>query len=180
MQRPMTFSNDPPTPKIPTGTEVSDFEEQIKQAIDRGRVRHEARNAAEQAKKLSEEEIRSRHAQFRLQLSEHIEAGLKKIASHFPGFRYETIYGDRGWGGALSRDDMVRGGAKYSRLEVVVRPINEYHVVNLTGKGTVRNRELFAWNHFEEISQADENRLIALVDGWMLQYAEQFAAAKGN
>lgn len=159
---------------------MSDFEEQIKQAIDRGRTRQDAQIAAEQAKKLSQEEIRSRHAQFRLQLSEHIELGLKKLANHFPGFRYETIYGERGWGGALSRDDLVRGGAKYSRIEIVIRPINEYQVVNLTGKGTVRNRELFAWNHFEEIGQADEGRLNALVDGWMLQYAEQFAAAKGN
>jgi hypothetical protein len=155
-----------------------DFEEQLKQAISRGKVRAESERAAGVHRKLSEEELKRHHTEYRLALSDHIEEGLKRLVNHFPGFVYETVYGDRGWGGAIKRDDLMRGGSFYSRLELVVRPINQFQVVNISGKGTIKNREIANWNHFEEIEQVEMEEFKSKIDSWILNYAEQFAAAR--
>ena len=111
----------------------------------------------------------------------YYEKSLKKLIDHFPGFEYETIYGDRGWGGAISRDDITRSamgksGSFFSRLELTVRPLNEFHVVNITGKGTIQNKEMFNWNYFKDIPETDSEEFKKKIDAWILQYAEQFAA----
>ncbi|MCP4478722.1 MAG: hypothetical protein GY818_11585, partial [Planctomycetaceae bacterium] len=100
---------------------------------------------------------------------------------HFPGFEYETIYGDRGWGGAVARDDITRAatgksGSFFSRLELTVRPLNEFNVVNITGKGTIQNKEVFNWNYFKDIPETDRDEFAEKIDTWILQYAEQFAS----
>ncbi len=153
-----------------------DFEEQLKQAISRGKERAETERAAGQNRKLSEEELRRHHTDYRLALSEHIEDGLRKLTNHFPGFDYETVYGERGWGGAIKRDDLMKGGSFYSRLELVVRPLNQFQVVNISGKGTIKNREVASWNHFQEIEQVDLAEFKTRIDNWILNYAELFAA----
>jgi hypothetical protein len=156
------------------------FDDQLRQAIERGHKRGDtaARLAAAQA--LTEEEYRRLHSQLRLRLSEHIESCLKRLPNFFPGFQYETMYGDRGWGGACFRDDLVlkRGGrsSNYSRLEVTIRPYSSLHVLDLAAKGTIRNRELFNRNYFEELQSADEEKFRTLIDAWVLEYAEQYAA----
>lgn len=153
-----------------------EFEKKLLQAIERGQHRNEAAQSARKTAELSRDELRTRHTDFRLALSEHIEQVLKKLAEHFPGFQYETVFGEKGWGGALTRDDLRRGGAAFSRLEIAVRPLGEFPVVALSGKGTIRNRELFNWSHHEEIVTANAVSLQAVIDGWILNYAEQFAA----
>ena len=67
------------------------FRERLQQATERGQQHRneEARRAAAQA--LSEEECRRLHSDYRLILTDHIEACLKQLAENFPGFRYETI-----------------------------------------------------------------------------------------
>lgn len=154
-----------------------DFDKQLQSAIERGKNRGDAEAEAKREKKLSKEELRNRHTEFRLKLSEHIEHGLKKLCEHFPGFDYETIYGEKGWGGGLSRDDLNRGGSYFSRVEVMVRPLNEFNVVNISGKGTIHNKEVFAWNHFEEIPTSELDDFVAKIDSWILMYAEKFAAS---
>jgi hypothetical protein len=153
-----------------------DFEKKLQAAIQRGQVRGDAAEQASQQARLSQEELRRRHNSLRLALSDHVEQVLKQTAEHFPGFTYETLYGDRGWGGAIRRDDLMRGGAMFSRLEITVRPLGEFPVVSLAGKGTVRNRELFPWQHHAELEDARPDALMAVIDSWVLGYAEQFAA----
>ena len=158
------------------------FDDELKQAIQRGQDRNAVRKDTEQRAQLSREELKNRHNDFRLNLSDHIEKALKKLIEHFPGFEYETIYGSRGWGGALARDDITRGksgrsGSYFSRLEITVRPLNEFNVVNITGKGTIFNKEILTWNHFKDIPDADQGEFIETIDNWILQYAEQFAAS---
>jgi hypothetical protein len=156
------------------------FDDRLKQAIERGHQRSEilARQAA--AKALTEEEYRRLHSKLRLSLSEHIESCLKRLPNYFPGFQYETMYGDRGWGGACFRDDLVltRGarGTNYSRLEVTIRPYSNVHVLDLAAKGTIRNREAFNRNYFEELATANEAKFGDLIDAWVLEYAEQYSA----
>jgi hypothetical protein len=157
-----------------------DFDKNLEKAIERGRKRSEsAQNSAKQ-KAMSDEEIRNRHNDFRLHLSDHIEACLKKLANHFPGFDYETIYGSKGWGGAVNRNDIDRGpdgraGSFFSRVELTVRPQNEFNVVNIWGKGTIRDKEIFTWNHFVDITDAKNEEFEAMIDKWVLEFAERFA-----
>ncbi|MEM7783663.1 MAG: hypothetical protein AAF939_18265 [Planctomycetota bacterium] len=158
-----------------------DFESKLEQAIQRGQNRNSAQTDAEKQIAATKEELRNRHNGFRLNLSEHIETCLKKLSNHFPGFDYETLYGEKGWGGAISRDDLTRGpsgraGSFFSRLEITVRPQNEYNVVNIAGKATIYDKEVFTWNHFEEILKADQVQFEEMIDKWVLEFAEQFAA----
>ncbi len=157
-----------------------EFEKRLQKAIQRGQKRSVERSREAHAKALTEDELKSLHTQYRLQLSEHIESCLEQLPQHFPGFRYETIVGERGWGAACWRDDVgAEQGSRrnfYSRLEMTVRPFSSYHVLDLAAKGTIRNKEVYNRNYFEELSDADPEKFIELVDVWVLEYAELFAA----
>ncbi len=157
-----------------------DFEKRIQKAIQRGKRRSDALSREARLRELSEDELKRMHGQARLQLSEHIENCIKRLPNHFPGFQYETIYGDRGWGTACSRDDIrIRDGRRendYSRLELTVRPFSTYHVLELAAKATIRNKEFFNRSHFEPILDADLTEFMELVDIWVLEYAELYAA----
>ena len=157
-----------------------DFEERLRKAIHRGQGRGAEKARKAQAAALSEEDCKSLHSQYRLELSEHIEQCLKKIPNHFPGFRYETIFGERGWGAACFRDDVGASGGRranyYSRLEMTIRPYSSAHVIDLAAKGTIRNKEAFSRNHFEELSNVDADQFRDLIDLWVLEYAELYAA----
>lgn len=162
---------------------MSDFEKRLAKAIERGQSRGEDRAAAERAKQMSEEELKQLHTHYRLQFSEHIEKNMRPLPNHFPGFQFETVFGERGWGAACSRDDMHAGpGGRranlYSRLEMTIRPYSSLHVVELTAKGTIRNREIFSRNHFEELKDVDPDTFLHLIDVWVLEYAELYAATR--
>lgn len=158
-----------------------EFDDQLEAAIRRGQSRNLARQKINRDAEMSAEDLKKRHNDYRLQLSDHIELALKKLINHFPGFRYETIYGSRGWGGAISRDDIDRGSSGkassfYSRLEITVRPLNEFNLVNITGKGTIRDKEVLNWNFFEHIADTNPSAFEQTVDRWVLEFAELFAA----
>lgn len=155
------------------------FEDRLKQAIERGQRRGADSAAEARARQLTEEEFRRLHSQHRLALSDYIEDSVRRLPNHFPGFRYETMYGDRGWGGACFRDDFQAGASRsstYSRLEVTIRPYSNAHVLDLAAKGTIRNRELFNRNYFEKLEDVDIDKFRQLIDAWVLEYAEQFSS----
>ena len=109
---------------------------------------------------MGEEELKRLHSQYRLELSEHIEqCHAAACRSIFPGFRYETLVGTRGWGAAISRDDLSLSAGRrensFSRLEVVVRPFASSHVLELAAKGTIRNKEIFNRNQYQMLSHVD-------------------------
>ena len=158
-----------------------DFEDRLQKAIRRGQRRSEQAAAEAKEKALSEEELKRLHTKYRLMLSEHIENCIKRLPNHFPGFQYETIYGERGWGGAVNRDDLGRGQAGraasfFSRLEMTIRPYSDYHVLDLSAKGTIRNKEIFSRSHFEKLEEVDTDQYLELIDLWVLEYAELYAA----
>ena len=157
------------------------FEDQLEKAIQRGQQRNLKREQDRKQRSLDAVDIKQRHSEFRLRLSDHIESTLKQLAERFPGFDYEIIYGTKGWGGAIHRTDLTRGpdgraGSFFSRLELSVRPLNDYHVVNIAGKGTIADKELFSWNHFEDIAEAKIETFEQKLSDWMIQFAEQFAS----
>jgi len=159
---------------------MSEFEDRLKRAIERGEKRNESRRNAERQAALSEEDARELHSRLRLSLSEYIEQCLKKVPHHFPGFQYETLFGEQGWGGACVRDDLdlTRGKRQnvYSRLEMTVRPYSSVGVLELAAKATIRNKELFNRTQFEKLQDVEESDFQELVDIWILEYAEQFSA----
>ena len=140
----------------------------------------EARQRAQAQRTLNEEELKRLHSQYRLELSERIENCLRPLPQYFPGFRYETLVGDRGWGAAVSRDDLqLEAGRRtnyFSRLEMTVRPFSSLHVLELVAKGTVRNKEIFNRNHFQPLAEAELAAFETLADHWVLEYAELYAA----
>ncbi|MCA9104199.1 MAG: hypothetical protein R3B96_11915 [Pirellulaceae bacterium] len=159
-----------------------DFQDRLKSAIERGMTRGVRQSEQKKAERLSQEEIRGLYTKYRLELSEHIEACLRPLLDHFPGFEIETLYGDRGWGAAIRRDDLtISGDGKrnnlYSRLEVAVRSVAEHDILDLQAKGTIRNRELFRRHHFERVGDVDIAQFRELVSNWILEFAEQYAAS---
>ena len=88
---------------------MTDFEQRLRKAIERGQRAGDARSRAEAEKAMSENELRRLHTQYRLELSERIEGCLKKLPQHFPGFRFESVVSDR------PRFHHAGGKAKYNK-----------------------------------------------------------------
>ena len=157
-----------------------DFKERLQRATERGLQARdaEARRAAAQA--MSEEEWRRLHSDYRLTLTEHIETCLKQLAENFPGFRFETVVDEKGWGAAISRDDlMLQGGRRtnlFSRLTMTISPHNDYYVLELVAKGAVRNKENFSRSHYQLLKDVEMEGFVQLIEQWTLDYAELYAA----
>jgi hypothetical protein len=161
---------------------MSDFEKRLEKAIQRGQRASDARAQAEAEKALTEQELRRLHTQYRLELSEHIENCLGKLPQYLPGFLYETVVTERGWGAAVSRDDIDiepgRGRRNYfSRLEVVIRPLNSSNVLEMAAKATVRDREIFNRVHYQRMTKVDQTSFNEVMDLWILEFAELYSAA---
>lgn len=160
-----------------------EFDQRLQRAIQRGEQARESRDQAQQSERLSSTELRNRYSQARLELSEHIEGCLRKLADHFPGFRYESILGGEGWGARINRDDLqlARGhspASQYSRLELVITPLGSKPIIELVAKGTIRNREILSRRHFQRLEQVDVQSFAELIDLWVLEYAEHYSAAR--
>ncbi len=161
-----------------------DFTSRLQSAIERGKKRAQHKADLQRAKELSEEELKRLHTSFRLTLSDRIETAVSRVADHFPGFRQEGLFGEIGWGAACYRDDLhIEAGRRenlFSRLEMMIRPYSHLKVLELKGKGTVANRELFNRNHFVPVSEVDQEEYEQLIDGWAIEYAEIYAAKSGK
>lgn len=157
-----------------------DFNKRLEKAIDRGRQTRAAKGEKQAQEAMSAEDLKNLHSKCRLDLSEHIEDCLKKLADHFPGFRYQSVVSEDGWGAKISRDDFRgrRGDANnlYSRFEMLIRPLSPAHIVELAAKATVRNKEIFNRAHFQFLNQVDLDSFSEMIDLWALEYAEQFSA----
>ncbi|MEQ8211906.1 MAG: hypothetical protein RH917_19065 [Lacipirellulaceae bacterium] len=158
-----------------------DFKQRLQKAAERGEQAREARQQEAAAKALSEAECQRLHSSYRLELNDHIESCMKQLAENFPGFTFETVVSDKGWGAAIHRDDLSLNRGKrenlFSRLELTISPFNKYHVIDLVAKGAIRNKENFTRNHFQKLAEADLDTFRELVELWTLDYAEEFAAS---
>lgn len=158
-----------------------DFEKRLERAALRGEHIRNVKGREEAEKAMTEEEWKTLHSQCRLQLSEHIEKCMHKLSDYFPGFRYQTIVSDEGWGAQISRDDIDVGDNRqavtyFSRFKMVIRPYSEAHIIELAAKGTIRNKEILNRTHFQLLSEADVDSFAELIDLWVLEYAEQYSA----
>lgn len=160
---------------------MAEFDDRLRRAVERGERRRANRDEEARQAALDESDMRNRHSRFRLQLSEYIERCLQRLPDYLPGFRYEIIFGERGWGAACSRDDLQisedrQRSTVYSRLEMTVRPYSDLHILEIIAKGTIRNREIFHRNYYELLRDADPQRFEELIDTWTVEYVEQFTA----
>ncbi len=161
---------------------MSEFDERLKQAVVRGTNRAESVQTAAERKRLEAEEFKRSHSNLRLALTDRIETVVKKIIDLFPGFRYHSVFGEAGWGSACMRDDLVieRGqrSNKFSRFEIVVKPVNEFFVLDIQAKGTIAERELLTRSYYQQLGQVEIERFERAIDDWALAYAELYAANK--
>lgn len=157
-----------------------EFQSRLESAIARGKKRATMKANQQRAEELSEEELKRLHTSHRLSLSDRIESAVGNVADHFPGFRIESLFGDVGWGAACYRDDLrITAGRRenqYSRLEMTIRPYSDLKVLDLKGKATVMNRELFNRAHYVPIGEADADEFDQLIDAWAIEFAELYAA----
>lgn len=157
------------------------FRERLQRAAERGKQIRAAQLDEAAAKALSEEECRRLHSQYRLAITEHIEKCLGEMADNFPGFRLETIVDESGWGAAVSRDDLGlsagRRNSFFSRMRIVVSPYSQYHVLDISAKGAVRNKEILSRNHYQRLAEVDLQTFRELIESWALDYAELYSAA---
>ena len=155
------------------------FDDRLEAAIQRGRRRGKDEQAAARRDAMSDEELKQLHTSYRLSLSDRIESAVRRLCNHFPGFQQETLFGEKGWGAACSRDDLSldrgRRSTRYSRLEMTIRPLGEYMVLELKGKGTIANKEIYNRSHFVDLVDVDVTEFERLIDAWVVEYAEQFA-----
>jgi hypothetical protein len=158
------------------------FEERLQRAIDRGGKIADSKEQAARTEAMNEEQLRRLHSQYRLQLSEHIEHCLAKVPAHLPGFQFERVTSDRGWGAAVNRDDADFAGGRrgnvFSRLEIAVRPYSTAKVLEITARGAIRNKEVFNRTHYQMLNEVDPERFEELVDAWVLEFAELYAARR--
>jgi hypothetical protein len=160
-----------------------EFDQRLQRAIRRGQQARDSRDQLQRAERLSSAELRNRYSQARLELSEHIETCLRKLSDHFPGFHYESVISEAGWGARITRDDLqlARGqspSTRFSRFELIITPLGAQPIIELVAKGTIRNREALSRRHFQQLEQLDVQSFSELIDLWVLEYAEQYAAAQ--
>lgn len=157
------------------------FDERLQRAIQRGGKIAENREHDARREAMNEEQLRRLHSQYRLQLSEHIEHCLEKLPAHLPGFQFERVTSDRGWGAAVNRDDADFSDGRrnvFSRLEISVRPFTSAKVLEITARGTIRNKEVFNRTHYQLLHEVDPERFEEMVDAWVLEFAELYAARR--
>lgn len=157
-----------------------DFDKRLERAIERGEHQSNASSREQADQAMNEVELKQLHIKYRFQLCEQIENCLRKLADHFPGFRFNTATDGRGWGATITRDDFqVKSGRRdslLSRLEMVISPFSSVHILELRAKGTIRNKELFKRTRYQMLVEADPDSFQELIDLWVLEYAELYAA----
>jgi hypothetical protein len=163
---------------------MSDFDERLKQAIQRGKNRGLQKQDEASQKLARQEELRRLHTTLRLQLSEQIEQVVRRLVDQFPGFQFSSVYGENGWGAACTRDDLVivssKRQSKYSRFEMAVRPLTDVFVLDLQARGTIGNREKLVRSYFQPLDEVDVAHFQRLIDDWTLSYAELYAISLAN
>lgn len=164
-----------------------DFQKRLQQAIQRGQQVSQAADQVRADRAMGEDELRKIYGEFRIQFSDHIEQCLRQLADHFPGFVFSTVVGDEGWGAEIRRDDLGLGGARpkpnqyYSRflssLRMVIKPFSaSARIIELAGKGTIRNKEAFSRNQYQRLPEIDASVMTQTIDQWVLEYAEKYAS----
>ena len=158
---------------------TDDFSKRLESAIERGRRVADEKTDLARRQEATVEQLRERHSKWRLQLCERIEATTNQLADHLPGFRSESVYDEDGWGSACYRENLHIAGGKrttrFSRFEIIVRPVTDLLVLDIKGKATVHNREVFNRSHYAKLVDLEIADFEQCIEAWSLQFAEIYA-----
>ncbi len=159
-----------------------DFQERLQRAVERGHSRRDAELKAQSQALMTEEQFRALHSQARLELSDHLEVALQKLADTFPGFEFQTVATPEGFGAKITRDDLRSRGGKpltheYSHLELIIRSYSPRHLLEIGCRGAIANKEVLQRSQFQLLNRLDMDTFREQMDHWILEYAEKFAAA---
>jgi len=98
--------------------------------LNGGQDRQRDNAQRKQAAEMTEDECKRLHQAYQLELSELIETCVKAgCPTIFPGFQYELIYGERGWGARDAGGDDLRLGPRgfaqsyFREIELTVRSL---------------------------------------------------------
>ena len=59
---------------------------------------------------------------------------------------------------------------------MLIRPASSYQLLDLSAKATICNKELFNRSHFQRLTEADLTSFNEMIDLWVLEFAELYAA----
>ncbi|MGD9854181.1 MAG: hypothetical protein AB7U20_04440, partial [Planctomycetaceae bacterium] len=95
---------------------------------------------------------------------------------------FHSILNEEGWGARITRDDIslqrgIGSSSRYSRLEMTISPLGSAPIVELLAKGTIRNKEIFSRTYYQRLEQVDTESFREMIDLWVLEFAERFAAS---
>lgn len=157
-----------------------DFDERLQRAIQRGQGRRTASAEQAAAAALSEEESRALHVRLWAELSDHLEAGLRRMVDSFPGFEFQTVLDEGSSGAKITRDDLVSQSGRgfshsYSHLQVVIRVYTPRRLLEIVCRGTIANKEVMQRSFFQRLDALDLDLFKSQMDQWLLEYAERFA-----
>ncbi len=161
---------------------MTDFQKRLEKAIERGYRASDIRAQAEAEKALSEQELRRLHTQYRLgAVGAHRELPGRRGAEPArvsSWSRWSRSGAGERWSAATTSKPAAAGSlaARFSRLEMVVRPVSEYFVLELAAKATIRDKEYFNRTHYQRLAEVDLASFTGLVDLWVLEFAELYAA----
>ncbi|OYW11626.1 MAG: hypothetical protein B7Z55_19060 [Planctomycetales bacterium 12-60-4] len=159
-----------------------DFSERLHKAVERGRQQGQELVRQQRQTQLTEEESRALHARARVELSDHFEACLQHVAQQFPGFDFQTIMTPEGFGAKISRDNLRgRSGSmarEYSHLEFIIRSYSAGRLLDVVCRGAIANKEVLQRSQFQQLADLDLDTFRHLVDQWVLEYAEKYAASE--
>lgn len=158
-----------------------DFTKRLESAIERGKQAADQQASTQRKREQTEEELRERHSEYRRHLCNKIEKSINQLADHFPGFRSESVYDEEGWGSAAYRENLHiedgRRETKFSRFQLVVRPCSDLLVLDIKGKGTVNNREVFNRAHYCKLVDVEIADFEKCVESWSIHFAEIYASS---
>jgi len=159
-----------------------EFGERLQRAVERGKQRRLASDRQHELAQLTEEESKALHAQARVNLADHLESCLKRIADEFPGFDYQTVMNPDGFGAKIFRDDLRRRTGRdlvheYSHLEIIIRSYSSSRLLEIVCRGTIGNKEVLSRSYYQHLQQLDPDVFESQIDQWVLEYAEKFAAS---
>ena len=68
-------------------------------------------------------------------------------------------------------------GTSTAELEMLIKPFSDAHILEVSTKGTIRNKESVNRSNFRFLREATEEGLTEVIDGIVLEFAEHYAAS---
>jgi hypothetical protein len=159
---------------------MTDFRSRIQRAVNSGKGADRGRAAEKREARQAGRKIRELHENFDGELRPHIHTCLEELNREFPAFDMQEVYNEKGRGYALARDDAIRGGSErrdryYSRLEIYVHHFKDHGYLEVSAKGSIRNKEKYERSEDDRLETLEIDLFKRFVERVVVEYAHDFA-----